>query len=288
MALEKCRECEKQISSEAKSCPHCGCPDPIYKEPPPEEPTPTKCRICGKNVSRESKHCASCGHPQTSTRGSLTQCRKCRRDVSTESPSCPKCNIPLPYIEFLPYVLCRESGCRSVVHKLSKKCTNCGCPDPAGDELVFPTVHDFAKQDWLIKHPSKGTIKLTTKEVFDKMSTSEIGPSIQLTINLPFGDQIWKPADYYLPFSGGYHSSGEMKQSIQLVKAAFAISPAVAILAYKDPGFTSLLIGLIFGFLWAAYSYYWVRDTWNQKVAYAYLAVCIFLIAFFSLRWWYN
>jgi len=27
MALINCRECEKKISSRAKTCPHCGCPN---------------------------------------------------------------------------------------------------------------------------------------------------------------------------------------------------------------------------------------------------------------------
>ncbi len=26
MALTKCRECRKEISSDARTCPHCGCP----------------------------------------------------------------------------------------------------------------------------------------------------------------------------------------------------------------------------------------------------------------------
>ena len=30
MALMYCRECGKQVSSEARSCPHCGVPSPVY------------------------------------------------------------------------------------------------------------------------------------------------------------------------------------------------------------------------------------------------------------------
>ena len=37
MSLEKCRECRGKVSSEAKTCPHCGIGEP-YKPPPP----PTK------------------------------------------------------------------------------------------------------------------------------------------------------------------------------------------------------------------------------------------------------
>lgn len=32
MALDLCRECDGQVSTEADSCPHCGCPEPILDE----------------------------------------------------------------------------------------------------------------------------------------------------------------------------------------------------------------------------------------------------------------
>ena len=32
--LVKCRECEKKISSESKTCIHCGCPTPYKKVKP--------------------------------------------------------------------------------------------------------------------------------------------------------------------------------------------------------------------------------------------------------------
>jgi len=41
MALKPCRECGKEVSTEAKSCPHCGVPDPLhYAGGPPETPSP--------------------------------------------------------------------------------------------------------------------------------------------------------------------------------------------------------------------------------------------------------
>ncbi|MDF3821694.1 hypothetical protein P3G55_17450 [Leptospira sp. 96542] len=33
MALKPCRECKKEVSTEAKTCPHCGTPNPTKKEP---------------------------------------------------------------------------------------------------------------------------------------------------------------------------------------------------------------------------------------------------------------
>ena len=32
MALTECRECGKQVSTDAKACPHCGTPDPARKK----------------------------------------------------------------------------------------------------------------------------------------------------------------------------------------------------------------------------------------------------------------
>lgn len=34
MALMYCRECGKQVSSEAPACPHCGVPQPVYRAAP--------------------------------------------------------------------------------------------------------------------------------------------------------------------------------------------------------------------------------------------------------------
>lgn len=38
MALMYCRECGKQVSSEAPACPHCGVPQPVYGAAPPPAP----------------------------------------------------------------------------------------------------------------------------------------------------------------------------------------------------------------------------------------------------------
>lgn len=36
MTLTHCRECREQVSDEAKSCPHCGVPDPVGGKRPTE------------------------------------------------------------------------------------------------------------------------------------------------------------------------------------------------------------------------------------------------------------
>ena len=56
MALIKCTECGKQISSRAEKCPNCGCP--IKKELPK-----LICPECGKEVSENDTKCTICGCP---------------------------------------------------------------------------------------------------------------------------------------------------------------------------------------------------------------------------------
>ena len=52
MSLIKCPECQQNISSSAKNCPHCG-----YKI------TLHKCPECGQNLKSEETNCPSCGYP---------------------------------------------------------------------------------------------------------------------------------------------------------------------------------------------------------------------------------
>ncbi len=52
MALIKCKECGSEISSTAKSCPHCG-----YKN------DNKVCPECGSDVGTNDKVCSSCGFP---------------------------------------------------------------------------------------------------------------------------------------------------------------------------------------------------------------------------------
>ena len=52
MALIKCPECSKEISSSAKICPHCG----IKVEK-------ITCPECGKKLKGDEKNCPDCGYP---------------------------------------------------------------------------------------------------------------------------------------------------------------------------------------------------------------------------------
>jgi len=54
MALIKCDECKKQVSSKAKSCPHCGNPMNVEK--------PKKiCKNCQTENDMDSTFCEGCG-----------------------------------------------------------------------------------------------------------------------------------------------------------------------------------------------------------------------------------
>jgi hypothetical protein len=61
VALVSCPECEREVSSHAKSCPHCGCPIDldITRDAPgrPESHLP-KCGECGAPATRA---CTRCG-----------------------------------------------------------------------------------------------------------------------------------------------------------------------------------------------------------------------------------
>lgn len=58
MALVKCRECGKQVSTVDKFCPHCGLPDPSGGS----TPTAGRCHGCGKDISVTAYDpCPNCG-----------------------------------------------------------------------------------------------------------------------------------------------------------------------------------------------------------------------------------
>ena len=52
MALIKCKECGNEISSSAKTCPHCGIKLSILK-----------CPECGKKLEADETNCPDCGYP---------------------------------------------------------------------------------------------------------------------------------------------------------------------------------------------------------------------------------
>jgi len=56
MALKPCRECGKQVSTEAATCPKCGVSSPAQYAGALAE-----CRKCGKGIGSREKQCPHCG-----------------------------------------------------------------------------------------------------------------------------------------------------------------------------------------------------------------------------------
>lgn len=56
MSLEPCRECGRQVSTEASSCPGCGVPEPTRHQS-------ASCWECGETVDESAPNCPSCGAP---------------------------------------------------------------------------------------------------------------------------------------------------------------------------------------------------------------------------------
>ena len=166
MALINCKVCKGKISTEAESCPHCGCKDPV----------PAKCIACGGWINDESKPCPNCGDPNlphakdatessdtTAKSGSTVKCRKCGKAVSPNAEVCPHCNCTEPApVECQACGsdvdhekdICPECGhpldcskgkgklikCRKCGNQTSteaKCCPKCSCPDPIIEPLPF-------------------------------------------------------------------------------------------------------------------------------------------------------
>lgn len=73
MALTQCPDCQKDVSTSAKSCPHCGYPGP-FPERPTRKDTPVP----------SPSHC-------TDSQGVEYVCARCGVPVEVESDVCPKC-----------------------------------------------------------------------------------------------------------------------------------------------------------------------------------------------------
>lgn len=184
MALVNCRKCVAKISTEAKTCTHCGCNDPV----------PPKCIKCEGWIYDGSSSCPNCGDPNplqaretgdssdtSADSGSTVKCRKCGKTVSLNAKACPHCNCTEPApgecqacgsdVDYEKDI-CSECGhplnfskgegklviCRKCGNKTStgaKGCPKCNCIDPYIEPLPFvkcredecgSIVHKEAKQ----------------------------------------------------------------------------------------------------------------------------------------------
>lgn len=60
MAMIQCKECSKEISDQAETCPNCGCP--TNKKSNSENVKTMFCRECGQKIPETSKSCPRCGY----------------------------------------------------------------------------------------------------------------------------------------------------------------------------------------------------------------------------------
>lgn len=72
MALSNCRECGKQVSTEASVCPHCGVPQPTNQAQKATETAKPKgktvpCKSCKGEVSITASKCPHCGQSNPGT-----------------------------------------------------------------------------------------------------------------------------------------------------------------------------------------------------------------------------
>jgi len=97
MAISQCRECGDKVSTEAKTCPHCGVPHPTtegctqcngsgYIECPACEETGERvCPICrGTGTDSEGYNCKQCEGNQK------IPCSKCGGAAVLDCPICGK------------------------------------------------------------------------------------------------------------------------------------------------------------------------------------------------------
>lgn len=98
MALIKCPECGKEISSKAAWCPHCGCPSSEFSTD-----QGVKCPYCGANLTSGDNYCDSCGKRVTPYSA-----------AKNESQNLPD----------YPYTICPECGSTNPSGKFT--CEKCG------------------------------------------------------------------------------------------------------------------------------------------------------------------
>ncbi|MGI9311171.1 MAG: hypothetical protein ACR2P7_06535 [bacterium] len=88
MALVKCIECKKKVSSDAEACPHCGIGNPAVER--------KNCSHCAKKILSNADKCNHCGadHPFAV----LIKCKNCKKRFDVMASACPHCGAKKPSI----------------------------------------------------------------------------------------------------------------------------------------------------------------------------------------------
>lgn len=137
MALIKCPECGKEVSSIAKSCPNCGYP--ISETQHTTEPEPDiltlECPFCGVTVEKDDEYCDECGMRIQSYNKTprvekidphKKRCINCRQELLKSQVICPVCGIEVPDENNLKddMMYCPECGELNKIGSFS--CIHCG------------------------------------------------------------------------------------------------------------------------------------------------------------------
>ncbi len=98
MPLVQCPECQKDVSSEALSCPQCAFPYPGKKERVNGKGSEAlrNCGDCGNFISKQAKVCPHCGSPTSRDQVSSDQGNGERTSLEIEQETwlCPHCGVP--------------------------------------------------------------------------------------------------------------------------------------------------------------------------------------------------
>ncbi|GJL65711.1 MAG: hypothetical protein NPIRA05_06820 [Nitrospirales bacterium] len=101
MPLVQCPECQKEVSSEARSCPQCAFPYPGKKDRLNGKSSETllACQDCGSPISKFAHACPHCGAPTANhqTKAESPEAVEPEADVSVAGEQtwlCPNCGVP--------------------------------------------------------------------------------------------------------------------------------------------------------------------------------------------------
>lgn len=97
MALIHCPECQREVSTEARTCPQCAYPDPggQVKHNGREPSALIPCPDCGGRISKHAKQCPHCGCPlNTGSQVTSKQSFSVFPDLTqTNEITCPHCGL---------------------------------------------------------------------------------------------------------------------------------------------------------------------------------------------------
>lgn len=119
MALIKCPECGREVSSKASMCPHCGYPISDYVSTNDREAK--QCRFCGSTSLDHQGYCNDCGMDNSAKLNDDGTIRK--NPAAASFTICPACG--------------------SKNHVGEWKCSGCGYSYKIDDYIVYDSNDDF-------------------------------------------------------------------------------------------------------------------------------------------------